>query len=166
MKPGSFSGIHSFAKVSKKPKKWLKTQDTYTLHFPVRKRFQRRKTIVPGAKFQMQADLIDFSALKHFNDGYKYIVVLIDVFSKVAYVECIENKSSNTMISAFCVLLKKSGHFHKLQDRGSEFLNKPFQAWLRKQKIKLFHCHNYKIKASIAERFIRTKKEKKWRYFT
>ena len=83
-KPGSFSGIHSFAKVSKNPEKWLKTQDTYTLHFPVRKRFQRRKTIVPGAKFQMQADLIDFSVLKQFNDGYKYIVAIIDVFSKVA----------------------------------------------------------------------------------
>ena len=145
----------------------MKTQDTYTLHFPVRKRFQRRKTTVPGAKFQMQADLIDFSALKQFNDGYKYIVVLIDVFSKVAYVECIKNKSSNTMISAFCVLLKKSRHFHKLQtDKGSEFLNKPFQAWLRKQKIELFHSHNYEIKAFIAERFIRTRKEKLWRYVT
>ena len=166
-KPVSFSGIHSFAKVSKKPEKWLKTRDTYTLHFPVRKRFQQRKTIVPGGKFQMQADLIDFSALKQFNDGYKYIVVLTDVFSKVAYAECIKNKSSNTMISAFCVLLKKLGHFHKLQtDRGSKFLNKPFQAWLRKQKIELFHCHNYEIKASIAERFIRTIKEKLWRYFT
>ena len=63
--------------------------------------------------------------------------------------------------------LKKSGHFHKLQtDRGSEFLNKPFQAWLRKQKIELFHSHNYEIKASIAERFICTIKEKLWRYFT
>ena len=45
-------------------------------------------------------------------------------------------------------------------------LNKPFQAWLIKQKIELFRVHNYEIKASIAERFIHTLKEKLWRYFS
>ena len=52
-KPGSFTDAHSFAKVANHPKKWPKTQEIYTLHFPVRKRFKRRKTIVPGMKFQM-----------------------------------------------------------------------------------------------------------------
>lgn len=81
-KPGSFTGIHSFQKTTKKPvKTWLQSQDVYTLHKPVRKRFKRRKTIVPGLKFQMQADLIDFSALKKYNNNFKFIVVLIDVFS-------------------------------------------------------------------------------------
>ena len=53
----------------------------------------------------MQADLIDASALKNFNDGFNDMVVLIDVFSKVLYVKCIKNKTSNSMILAFCVLL-------------------------------------------------------------
>ena len=81
-KLGSFTGAHSFAKVANHPKRWQKTQETYTLHSPVRKRFKRRKTIVPGMKFQMQADLIDVSAMKKFNVGFKYIVVLIDFFLK------------------------------------------------------------------------------------
>ena len=62
-KVGAFSGAHSFLKVAKSPLKSLKSQDVYTLHKPVRRRFPRRKTIVPGANFQMHADLIDFSFL-------------------------------------------------------------------------------------------------------
>ena len=58
----------------------------YTLDKPVRKKFKRRKTIVPGARFQMQADLVDFSLLKSYNDNYKYILVVVDVFSKKAVV--------------------------------------------------------------------------------
>ena len=79
-KVGAFSGAHSFQKVAKSPLKWLKSQDVYTLHKPLRRRFPRRKTIVPGANFQMQADLLDFSSLKQYNDNFKDILVVIDVF--------------------------------------------------------------------------------------
>ena len=79
-KVGAFSGAYSFQKVAKSPLKWLNSQDVYTLHKPVRRRFPRRKTIVPGANFQMQADLIDLSSLKQYNDNFEYILVVIDVF--------------------------------------------------------------------------------------
>ena len=49
---------------------------------------------------------------------------------------------------------------------GREFLNRPFQNWLKQHHIEHFHTHNFDTKASIAERFIRTLKEKLWRYFT
>ena len=45
-------------------------------------------------------------------------------------------------------------------------MNKPFRAWLKKEKIKLFHTHNYDTKAAIVERFNRTLKERLWRCFT
>ena len=120
---GAFSDAHSFQKVVKAPQKWLKTQDVYTLHKPVRRRFPRRKTVVPGANFQMQADLIDFSNLKQYNDNFKYILVVIDVFSKIAFTCYLKTKSSSGMIRAFEDLLPKIGRFQKLQtDLGSEFL--------------------------------------------
>ena len=81
-KVGAFSEVHSFQKVAKLPLKWLKFQDVYTLHQLVRRRFPCRKTIVPGANFQMQADLVGFSSLKQYNDNFKYILVVIDVFPK------------------------------------------------------------------------------------
>ena len=78
-KETSFLGAHRFSKATQH---WLQSQDTYLLDKPVRKKFKRRKTFVPGDNFQMQANLIDFSLLKLYNDHYKYILVVIDVFSK------------------------------------------------------------------------------------
>lgn len=162
---GAFAGSH--LKVNRKKKKWLQQQDAYTLHKAARRRYPRRKTIVPGSHFQAQADLIDFSALKKYNSGYKYILVVIDVFSKKASVAYLKNKTGVEMKKAFKQTLEKIGPFQKLQtDLGTEFFNKTFQAWLRQQNISHFHSFNYEIKASIAERFIRTLKEKLWRYFT
>ena len=60
--PQSFSEVVKFQRAIKKPvKKWLETQDVYTLFKPARKKYQRRKTIAPYSDFQHQADLADFS---------------------------------------------------------------------------------------------------------
>ena len=113
-KVGAFSGARSFQKVAKSPLKWLKSQDVYTLHKPVRRRFPRRKTIVLGANFQMQADLIDFSSLKQYNDNFKYILVVIDVFSKKGFISFLKAKTSSEVIRAFEEVLSKIGRFQKL----------------------------------------------------
>ena len=89
--------------------------NTYTLHKPVRKKFKRRKTIVPGAHFQMQADLVDFSLLKSYNDNYKYILVVVDVFSKKAFIAYLKTKSSSDMIEAIERVMSKTNKFQKLQ---------------------------------------------------
>ena len=71
------------------------------------------------------------------------------------------------MIRAFEQVMPKIGKFQKLQtDMGREFLNRPFQTWLKQNHIKHFHTQNFDTKATIAERFICTLKEKLWRYFT
>ena len=62
-KPASFTGYHSFSNVAKNSKNWLLSQDVCTSQTSLAQ-FPRRKTIVPGAKFQFQTDLIDFSAKK------------------------------------------------------------------------------------------------------
>ena len=153
--------------MAKSPLKWLKSQDVYTHHKSVRRRFPRRKTIVPGANFQMQADLIDFSSLKQYNDNFKYILVVIDVFSKKGFIFFLKAKTSSEVIRTFEELLPKIDRFQKLQtDLGSEFFNRPFQAWLKRQNIEHFHTHNFDTKATIVERLIRTLKEKLWRFFS
>ena len=90
---------------------------------------------------------------------------MVDVFTKMAYAACLKTKTGDAMIKAFQSVLEKTGHFTKLQtDRGSEFLYRSFKTWLKKN-IELFHSHNYDTKAAIVERFIRTLKDKLWRYF-
>ena len=49
---------------------------------------------------------------------------------------------------------------------GREFLSRPFQSWLKQHCIEHFHTQNFETKATIAERFILTLKERLWRYFT
>ena len=133
-----------------------------------KKKFQTQKNkIVPGANFQMQADLIDFSLLKSYNDHYKYILVVIDVFSKKAFTAYLETKSSSEMIQTFEQSMPEIGKFQKLQtNMRREFLNRPFQTWLKQHHIEHFHPQSFDTKATIAERFICTLKEKLWRCFT
>ena len=71
--------------------------------------------------------------------------------------------SSSDMIEAFEHVMPEIGKFSKLQtDMGREFLNCPFQNWLKQRHIDHFHTQNFDTKASIAERFIRTLKERLW----
>ena len=93
-----------------------------------------------GLKQQFQAGLIDFSRLQKYNDGFKFILVVIDVFSKYAYVECMKNKSSKNVTATFSKILKRRGHFSTLQtDLSTEFTNKTFQSWLKPQYSFFYH---------------------------
>ena len=169
---GSFAGLSSFKrekKLNKKNiKKWLLYQDAYTLHKTPRKKFPRRKTIVSGINAQWQGDLICLPHLKKHNRGYVFIFTVIDVFSKVAYAIPLKNKTGLTLVKALKSIFKKSHQKPKKfqTDKGSEFLNKTFQTYLKKEKIHFFVTQNEDIKAAIVERFNRTLKERLWRYFT
>ena len=166
---GSFGGIQALTKKTKgnqkQIKEWLESQDAYTLHKQVRYRFPRRKTIVSGPSQQWQADLIDVSRLSRHNQGNKFLLTCIDVFSKKAWVVPLKNKSGTSLVAAFKSIqhpLPKT-----LQtDKGTEFLNYTFQQWLKDHKVHFFTTENEDIKASIVERFNRTLKTKLWRYFT
>lgn len=161
-------------KVSKKKKiklkevrNWLKKQKTYTLHKPIRRKFSRRQTIVAGIDHQWQADLADLSHLSKYNNKYRYLLCVIDVFSKYAWVVPIKNKTGHTLIQAFKSVLKTGRHPKSLQtDKGTEFKNKEFQHFLKSKHIHFFTTENPETKASIAERFQRTLKSRMWKYFT
>jgi hypothetical protein len=88
-KPGSFGGIRLLARYGgmlvKKAKTWLETQDPYTLHKPLTKRFPRRKTFAKGVNYLFQADLADMRNLASYNGGYSDILTCIDVFSQYTF---------------------------------------------------------------------------------
>ena len=169
-KPGSYGGVQSLARATKKrPEQvlpWLQEQDTYTLHRPVRHTFPRRKVIAPEPGYQWQADLVDVSNIKKFNDGYTFLLTVIDVFSKRAWCIPLKNKSATSLVTAFESLLNSNKVKHLQTDKGKEFLNKQLQTLLKKHKVNFFTTHNEETKASIAERFNRTLKTKMWKYFT
>ena len=119
-----------------------------------------------GINQQWQADLIDVRSLKQYNDKIAYLLTVIDVFSKQAYVIPLENKTGQTLINAFKSIFAHKKPIHLQTDKGSEFINVEFQRFLKREKVGFFTTENDDIKASIAERFNRTIKEKIWKYFT
>ena len=177
--PGSLGGLARLAlrakelKITKDKKiikEYLESERTYTLHKQLHKKFIRNRTVVSGIDSQWQADLADVQSLAEDNDGYKFILTVIDVFSKYAWAIPIKDKSAKTMMEAFKKLFDLADPRKpvKLQtDKGTEFLNKNVQAMLISEpyNIKQFTTMG-DTKASIVERFNRTLKDRLWRYFT
>ena len=87
-----------FAISRKQIKEWLMKQDTYTLHKPMRRHFKQNRVIVGGIDQQWQMDLADMQSMQKFNDGYRYLLVCIDVFSKYAWVIPLKDKSGPTLL--------------------------------------------------------------------
>src|SRR5437016_12168763 len=100
---GSFSGAENFIKDSKTLAsrvdvlKTLHHVTAYYLHKQIRKRFPRRRVLVNGIHEQYAMDLKDIQKTSSFNNRQKYILVVIDVFSKKGYLEAIKNKTSKVV---------------------------------------------------------------------
>ena len=100
---------------------------------------------------QCQADLVDISSLARFNKGCKFLLTCIDVFSKFAWVVLLKNKTGESLVSGFQSILDLGRSLEKLQtDKGTEFLNRNFQSFLKEKNIHFFTT-NSELKASIVE---------------
>lgn len=168
---GSYGGIERLSKASGVPlktaKNWLMTQDAYTLHKPIRLKFMRRKVIAYGIGELMQCDLIDMTKLAKFNDGIKYVLTAIDVFSKYAYAIPLKSKNSESMLKAFKKLSKQCKiNINKIQtDFGREFHNRLLKKYFKRHGIHHYSSHS-EYKASVFERFNRPLKSRLFRIFT
>ena len=141
-------------------------QDTYTLHKPIRRHFRRNRVIVGGIDHQWLMDLADMQSMQKFNNGYRYLLVCIDMFSKYAWVVPLKNKTGLSLVEAFKIILASGCKSEKIiTDQGREFFNKHFKALLKDEDIELYNTYN-ETKASVVERLIRTLKTRMWRYFT
>ena len=112
--PTSFEASMLFKISRKKIKNWLKQQDTYTLHKPVRHRFKRNKVIVGAMDEEWEADLVIMYSLSKSNNAYNYISTVTDALSKYAWVEPIKTKSLENLINAFERICKKGRQPEKL----------------------------------------------------
>ena len=167
--PGSFSGISGYIKnnkTTKLPKTWSLSQNTITLHKPVRLNFTRRPTIVTEIDQQWQSDLCDMQKFHADNDGYNFLLVNIDVFLKFVMVYPLKNKSASAVKNAFIESIKFRKPKCVQTDLDTEYFNTVLKKWFTQNKIKHFATQNYDVKAAVVERFLRTLKARMWRYFT
>ena len=173
--PGSFGGLDkayrawkNIALLTKKQvKDWAQSELAYTLHRPSRKTFRHGKILSYTTDYLWETDLVDMMKLSRENDGIKYLLTVIDTFSKYAWVQPLKSKSGSEILKAFSIILEENHRKpQKLRsDQGTEFTSAPFQQYLEKQNIHFYTAKN-EPKSAIIERYNRTLKGEMYRHFT
>ena len=116
--PAGFAGPQKLYKVVKdegtfdigmhKIRKFLHNQESYSLHKPVRRRFRRNHVVSAGKDDLWMADLIDMVKYADWNKGFKYILLVIDTFSKYVWLQPLKYKTGEEVASAFQKILDTS----------------------------------------------------------
>ena len=153
------------------------------LHKPVNRKFRKRQVKVKGIDHIWTADLADVKSLSDFNDDFNYLLLVIDIFSKFGWIIPLKDKNGKTVADAFETIFRKRYPEKIWVDRGKEFYNIEVKKLLKRYEVKedvekeeavksymgngieLYSTEN-KEKSSVVERWVRTMKEKMYKYFT
>lgn len=134
-------------------KRALEHIEGYTLHREYKKPRVYNPYYVHGRREQVQADLIDISQISRENDGVKFLLLLIDIFTKRVWVYPLRNKSGIAVSTALRSWLDglRTSPQKFMTDRGLEFKNRLVQRLLRRRGIEWQPALGT-LKAAIAER--------------
>ena len=137
------------------------------LHKPVIKKFNKRKLYSQFKDNICGVDLADMQSLSRKNKGIKYLLCAIDLFSKYAFVVPLKDKKGISIFNTFDKIIKQSNRKpNKIWvDQGGEFYNHNFKKWLSSNDIIMYSTFN-EGKSVVAERFIRTLKNKLYKHMT
>lgn len=142
----------------KRVNEWLRNQYTFTIHRNRRIRFKRNHYNITNIDDLWEMDLIDMQKFSRNNKGNKYIMAVIDCFSRFAWCVAIKNKTPGEIVRAFDILFSgTSRRPGKIQsDKGKEFDNRIVKKYLTEKEIGFQTTRDPATKAAICERFIRT----------
>ena len=105
-------------------------------------------------------------SLSRYNKGIKYLLCAIDLFGKYAWVIPIKDKIGSSIVNAFQKIISEGRKPNKIWvDQGSEFYNKSFADFLKINNIEMYSAFN-EGKSVVAERFIKTLKNKIYKHMT
>src|SRR6218665_2202756 len=132
------------------------------LYRPVVRRFPKRRVVVRGIDEIWAADLADMQALAKDNDGFKYLLTVLDTFSKYGWIVPLEDKTGKSTADGFAKILassrRKPGKVWV--DKGKEFYNKDV-----KKLVALYSTENDE-KSCVVERWNSTMRDKMFKYFS
>lgn len=167
--PSAFSSVNSVARKAgvrvADAQNWLQEQEVYTLHKNYRKTFQRRKVHAPGLLHTLHGDLADMQSLAKYNDGYRYFLILVDCYSRRFFAEPVKSKTALHMKQAFDKIFDGWLPTALVTDQGMEFYANQMQKYFSDHNINHYSTKS-EIKASLAERGIRTVKTRLFKALT
>lgn len=148
---------------------FLSKQPGYTVHKRLKKaQFKRRPILVSTSKVRADADLIELGDLASWNDGFRYIFIIIDAFSRYVWCRPIKSKEASSTANALKEIVEKE-QFQTISlytDGGKEFSGAPFQSVLKATNMKHRICTSDDYHCPFVERVIRTIKEKLFQAMT
>ena len=138
------------------------------LHKPIIRKFNKRKVYSQFKDNIWGVDFADMQSLSRKNKGIKYLLCVIDLYSKYAFVIPLKDKKGISVVNAFDKIIKQSNRKpNKIWvDLGGEFYNNVFEKWLSDNDINMYSTYNEISKSVVAERFIRTLKNKFYKHMT
>jgi len=135
------------------------------LHRPARKNYTRRRVNVYGKNDLWQADLVEMIPLSKENNGYNYILCVLDCFTRFAWTIPLKRKTAEEVTNAMSTILIDRSPKLLQVDNGKEFYNLKFDTLMTKYNIKKYSTYST-TKACFVERFNRTLKTNMYREFT
>ena len=136
------------------------------LHRQIIRKFKKQKVFSSFRDNIWGVDLGDMQSLSKYNKGIKYLLCAIDLFSKYAWVVPIKDKKGTSIVNAFQKIISEGRKPNKIWvDQGSEFYNNTFKDFLKINNIEMYSTYS-EGKSVVAERFIRTLKNKIFKYMT
>ena len=109
------------------------------LHKPVIRKFRKREVYSAFKDNIWAADLADMQLISKFNKGFRFLLCVVDIYSKYAWVVLLKDKKGITIVNAFQSILNKSNRKPSKiwVDKGSEFYNRSMKSWLEKNDIEI-----------------------------
>ena len=107
------------------------------LHKPIIRKFKKRKVYSSFRDNIWGVDLADMQLLSKFNKRFRFLLCVIDIFSKYAWVIPLKDKKGISIVNAFQKILDDSKRKpNKIWvDKGSVFYNNSFKKWLQDNDI-------------------------------
>ena len=141
-------------------KKKEDVDDREQFFFPVNKKYKHLKVEVKYCNEQSQIDLMDMTFMERYNSHVKYLLVVIDVYSRFVWVKKLRNKNSIYVAEKFKEIVDDENVVPDVihSDKGGEFseIKKMSKNGAFGKVVKYRSNENYEIKSMIVERFIRT----------
>lgn len=155
----------------------LSSLDPYTLHREYKKPKNYNLFYAYRRRTHFQADLIDISELHRANSFYRYLLVIIDVFTRKIWVLPLKKKTASNTEESFSAWLKmldqdeqrdvsKSRKRYLYTDRGKEFTNARVDKLFKDNNFVLYFSQRGLNKAAIAERVNKTLQTRIYKYLT
>ena len=158
------------ASYSSNVKAFMAQKQSISLHKRKIRNFPRRPIIVPGPYHSICADLIDYQRFSRTNHGYKYILCVVDMFSRMNYVRALHTKKTSEVASQIDDIITSMQFVPRFftSDKGLEFdiRNLAIRSVLQDKYHMVVYYTSGPKKNSMVERFNRTLKERIERYFT